>query len=51
VRRVPSARVPPGSPPIDLGDDAEQRHLRRGDVAVQRIREADQPSSSRSVLA
>jgi hypothetical protein len=43
MRDVSSARVPPRSPSIDLGDDAEQRHLRRGDVAVQRVGDADQP--------
>ncbi len=43
VRHVSRARVLPCSPPIDLGDDAEQRHLRRGDVAIQRIGDADQP--------
>ena len=43
MRQVASARVMPCPPSIDFGDDAEQRHLRRGDVAVQRIRDADQP--------
>ena len=42
MRHVSSARVLPGSPPIDLGDDAQQRDLRRSDVAIQRIGDADQ---------
>jgi hypothetical protein len=42
MRDVSGARVLPCSPSIDLGDDAEQRHLRRSDVAVQRIGDADQ---------
>ena len=43
MRQVSGARVPPCLPSIDLRDDPEQRHLRRADVAVQRIRDADQP--------
>lgn len=42
MRDVSSARVLPCSPSIDLGDDAQERHLGRSDVAVQRIGDADQ---------
>jgi hypothetical protein len=43
VRQVSSAGVLPRALSIDVGDDAEQRHLRRGDVAVQGVRDPDQP--------
>ena len=38
--RAPESRHAP--PSVDLGDDAEQRYLRRRDVTVQGVRDADQ---------